>query len=94
MKVEKEVIMENQVKTLLAEILVELFGIDINALPNEARDYPLLSERFGIEPYQMIIFMETVEEKFEIRVPESAIGERKFNTFNDIVKIIIAEKGE
>lgn len=41
MKVEKEVIMENQVKTLLAEILVELFGIDINALPNEARDYPL-----------------------------------------------------
>ena len=68
--------------------------IDINALPNEARDYPLLSERFGIEPYQMIIFMETVEEKFEIRVPESAIGERKFNTFNDIVKIIIAEKGE
>lgn len=42
----------------------------------------------------MIIFMETVEEKFEIRVPESAIGERKFNTFNDIVKIIIAEKGE
>lgn len=40
----------------------------------------------------MIIFMETVEEKFEIRVPESAIGERKFNTFNDIVKLLLLRK--
>ena len=42
----------------------------------------------------MISFLEAVEDKFGIKVPEIAIAERKFNTFNDIVEIIISEKGE
>ena len=41
----------------------------------------------------MITFLEVVEDKFKIKVPEIAIAERKFNTFNDIVEIIILEKG-
>ena len=33
---------------------MELFSIDMSSLPKEARKYPLLSEKFGIEPYQMV----------------------------------------
>lgn len=86
--------MEEQISNLLSKILMELFGIDMNALPEEVRKYPLLSERFGIEPYQMIAFMENIEETFEIKIPESAIVDQKFNSFDDIIKIIISERGE
>ena len=86
--------MEEQINNLLSNILMELFGIDMNAFPKEARKYPLLSERFGIEPYQMVAFMEKVEETFEIKIPESAILDQKFDSFDDIIKIIISEKGE
>lgn len=86
--------MEEQVNNLLSNILIELFGIDMNTLPKDARKYPLLSEKFGIEPYQMVAFMENVEETFEIKIPESAIVNQKFNSFDDIIKIIISEKGE
>lgn len=85
--------MEEQVCSVLSEVVKEVLKIDIGALPDEARDYPLLSGKFGVEPYQMITFLEVVEDKFKIKVPEIAIAERKFNTFNDIVEIIILEKG-
>ena len=65
--------MEEQIVNLLSRILMELFSIDMSSLPKEARKYSLLSEKFGIEPYQMVAFMETVEETFGIKIPESAI---------------------
>lgn len=86
--------MEEQIQKALSQTAKEILEIDFNSLPQEAKNYPLLSAKFGIEPYQMIAFMEAVEEKFNIKVPESAIAERKFNTFHDIVHIIISEKGE
>ena len=86
--------MEEQINNLLSNILIELFGIDMNSLPKEARKYPLLSEKFSIDPYQMVAFMEAVEETFEIKIPESAIVNQTFNSFDDIIKIIISEKGE
>lgn len=84
--------MEEQVRNGLSEVVKETLKIDINALPDEAKNFPLLSGKFGVEPYQMISFLEAVEDKFGIKVPEIAIAERKFNTFNDIVEIIISEK--
>ena len=86
--------MEEQIVNLLSSILMELFSIDMSSLPKEARKYSLLSEKFGIEPYQMVAFMETVEETFGIKIPESAIVTQKFDSFDDIIKIIISEKGE
>lgn len=86
--------MEDQVCNGLSEVVKEVLKIDINTLPDEAKNYPLLSGKFGVEPYQMITFLEAVEDKFKIKIPEVAIAERKFNTFNDIVEIIISEKGE
>lgn len=86
--------MEDQVRSVLSKVVKEVLKIDIDALPDEAKNYPLLSGKFGVEPYQMITFMEVVENTFKIKVPEVAIVERKFNAFNDIVEIIISEKGE
>lgn len=85
--------MDVQIQKSLSELVKEILKIDLSSLLEEAKDYPLLSGRFGIEPYQMITFMEVVEKKFKIKVPESAIVERKFNTFNNILEIIISEKG-
>ena len=75
--------MGEQVRNGLSEVVKETLKIDINALPDEAKNFPLLSGKFGVEPYQMISFLEAVEDKFGIKVPEIAIAERKFNTFND-----------
>ena len=86
--------MEDQIGNLLSKILMELFNIDMYSLPKEARKYPLLSEKFGIEPYQMVAFMETIEDTFEIKIPENAILNQAFNSFDGIIKIIISEKGE
>ncbi|RCX12215.1 peptide maturation system acyl carrier-related protein [Anaerobacterium chartisolvens] len=86
--------MKKQIENSLMEILKDLLGIDISALPDEAKKYPLLSAKFGIEPYQMIKFMEAVEKKFEFKVSQEDIVDRKFNTFLDIVEIIMKSKIE
>lgn len=86
--------MEEQISNLLNNILMKLFNIDMSSFPKEARKYPLLSEKFNIEPYQMVALMEAVEETFEIEIPENAIVNQTFNSFDGIIKIIISEKGE
>ena len=55
--------MGEQVRNGLSEVVKETLKIDINALPDEAKNFPLLSGKFGVEPYQMISFLEAVEDK-------------------------------
>lgn len=80
--------------SVLSKVIKEVLKIDIDALPDEAKNFPILSGKFGVEPSQMITFLEMVEDTFKIKVLEAAIAERRFNTFNDIVEIIISQKGE
>lgn len=81
--------MRKQAEDLLAKIVKEALKVDITALPEEAGKYPLLSERFGVEPFQMIHFLDRVEQEFRLRIPDEAIAEHGFNAFDDIVEIII-----
>lgn len=75
--------MEQELKKIIKDTLF----IDINQLTEEEKKYPLLSSRFNILPYQMLVFFTRVEEKFEIKIKEEDIVEGNFNCYRDILKV-------
>lgn len=76
--------MEEKLKNLIGKTL----SVDIDRLTEEERNYPLLSRRFNVMPYQMLVLFTRIEEKFDIRIPDEDIADGKFNSYNDIVNII------
>lgn len=76
--------MEEKLKDLIDKTL----SVDIDRLTEEERNYPLLSRRFNVMPYQMLVLFTRIEEKFDIRIPDEDIADGKFNSYNDIVNII------
>lgn len=76
--------MEEKLKDLIGKTL----SVDIDRLTEEERNYPLLSRRFNVMPYQMLVLFTRIEEKFDIRIPDEDIADGKFNSYNDIVNII------
>ena len=40
-------------------------------------------------PYQMLVFFTRIEKEFGIRIPDEYIADGKFNSYNDISKIIL-----
>lgn len=75
--------MEEELKKLIKDTLC----IDINQLTKEEKKYPLLSSRFDILPYQMLVLFSRVEEQFEIKIEEQDILNGNFNCYSDILKI-------
>lgn len=75
--------MEEELKKIIKDTLC----IDINQLTEEEKKYPLLSSRFEVLPYQMLVFFSRVEEKLEIKIEEQDIVEGNFNCYLDILKI-------
>lgn len=76
--------MEEKLKNLIGKTL----SVDIDKLTEEERNYPLLSRRFNVMPYQMLVLFTRIEEELAIRISDEAIVNGKFNSYNDIVNII------
>ena len=76
--------MEEKLKDLIGKTL----SVDINKLTEEERNYPLLSRRFNVMPYQMLVLFTRIEAELDIRIPDEDIADGKFNSYNDIVNII------
>ena len=64
-------------------------NVNIDNMTEEEKDYPLLSKRFDVMPYQMLVFFTRIEKEFGIRIPDEYIADGKFNSYNDISKIIL-----
>lgn len=78
--------MENEKK--LKEIIKKVINVDIDGLPEEAKNFPLLSRRFNVQPHEMMVLLFKVEKEFNIEVDELYIENEKFNSFNGILEII------
>ncbi len=76
--------MEEKLKDLIDKTL----SVDIDRLTEEERNYPLLSRRFNVMPYQMLVLFTRIEEELAIRISDEDIVNGKFNSYNDIVNII------
>ena len=77
--------MEKKIKEMIKATL----NVNIDNMTEEEKDYPLLSKRFDVMPYQMLVFFTRIEKEFGIRIPDEYIAVGKFNSYNDISKIIL-----
>lgn len=77
--------MEKKIKEMIKATL----NVNIDNMTEEEKDYPLLSKRFDVMPYQMLVFFTRIEKEFGIRIPDKYIADGKFNSYNDISKIIL-----
>lgn len=77
--------MEKKIKEMIKATL----NVNIDNMTEEEKDYPLLSKRFDVMPYQMLVFFTRIEKEFGIRIPDECIADGKFNSYNDISKIIL-----
>lgn len=77
--------MEKKIKEMIKATL----NVNIDNMTEEEKDYPLLSKRFDVMPYQMLVFFTRIEKEFGIRIPDEYIADGKFNSYNDISEIIL-----
>ncbi len=76
-------------KEKIKEMIKTTLNVNIDNMTEDEKDYPLLSKKFDVMPYQMLVFFTRVEKEFGIRIPEESIVDGKFNSYNDISKIIL-----
>lgn len=75
--------MEEKLKRLIKDTLC----IDISQMTEKEKEYPLLSKRFEVLPYQMLVLFTRIERDFGIRIDEEDIVAGRFNSYSDILKI-------
>lgn len=80
--------MEEQLK----EIIYKTLNINVDAMTDEEKDYPLLSKRLGVLPYQMLVFFTRVEKEMGVTISDEDIGAGKFNAYNSIRRLILGKR--
>lgn len=75
----------------LKELIYKTLNIDIDSMTDEEKDYPLLSKRFGVLPYQMLVFFTRLEKEMGVVISDEAIGAGKFNAYNSIRRLVLGE---
>lgn len=75
----------------LKELIYKTLNIDIDSMTDEEKDYPLLSKRFGVLPYQMLVFFTRLEKEMGVVISDEAIGAGKFNAYNSIWRLVFGE---
>lgn len=78
--------LENKLK----DIIYRTLDIQIDDLCNEEKNYPLLSRKFGVYPYQMLVLFTRIENEMKIKLSEKAVVEGKFNSYVDILSMVEA----
>jgi peptide maturation system acyl carrier-related protein len=75
----------NNVCERLKKIIQDRYNIIIT---DDMVNKNLLGKDFRIGSAELLYLYFDVEKEFNINIPEEAIGDNKFNTFNNIVQII------
>lgn len=81
--------LEAKMEEKIKEMIKTTLNVNIDNMTEGEKDYPLLSKKFDVMPYQMLVFFTRVEKEFGIRIPDESIVDGKFNSYNDISKIIL-----
>lgn len=80
-----------QEETQLKEIMKTVIHVDMDQLPEEAKNFPILSARFDVKPHEMMGLYLKIEEAFQIEISDSAIEQERFQSFSGILKVILEE---
>lgn len=78
----------------LKELLKSVVNVDIDSFPEEARKFPLLSTRFNVYPHEMMGLFLKVEQVFKIEIPDAAIEDGTFNSFDGILSVVTGALNE
>jgi len=81
------VIQPTQLEDSLFEVFAGFTGQDFKENP-DLRDTPLLGELIGLRARDMLFLLFRIEEMFGVKIPDQAIAEGRFNTFNNIQELI------
>lgn len=85
----EKVLIENKLKDIFIAACSP-----INIFKNDSSlDMELLGNILGLSSRHLLFIYFAIEREFQIKIPEYAITEGKFNTFNNILKCIYKEKG-
>lgn len=77
----------NNIELRLATILLKRTCFDFNANMDN-RNEELLGQKIGMPARELVLTLYDIERDFGIRVPERAIIDGSFDTFNHIMEII------
>lgn len=75
----------------LKELIYKTLNIDVDKMTDEEKDYPLLSKRFGVMPYQMLVLFIRVEGEMGVIISDEDIGTGKFNAYNSILRLVLGD---
>ena len=75
----------------LKDLIYKTLNIDIDSMTDEEKDYPLLSKRFSVLPYQMLVFFTRLEREMGVVISDEAVGAGKFNAYNSIRCLVLGE---
>lgn len=65
--------------------------VDMDQLPEEAKNFPILSARFDVKPHEKLGLYFKIEEAFQIKISDSAIEQERFQSFSGILEVILEE---
>ncbi|MCX7923053.1 MAG: peptide maturation system acyl carrier-related protein [Clostridia bacterium] len=82
----------NRTKEKLNKILENRFGFNLRNLKEGYENEELLGRYMQLKARDLLYLYFEVEKEFNIKIPEEAIAEGKFNTLNNIAQIIHKQK--
>ena len=76
------------IKRKISEIFKAKFNVDIDYKNEKLMQTELFSNDFRMPPRDLIYLLIEIEKEYGIAIPQEAIAEGRFNTINNIAKII------
>lgn len=72
----------------LTNIIIKRFQKDISGIDKELYDKELIGIEFDFKPRDLIYLYFDIEKQFDISIPQEDIYENRFNTINNIARIV------
>lgn len=77
----------------LKRIFKDIVKLDFDNMSESHLDKHLLSQCFDLRPRDLVYLLYAIEKEFGITIPQEAIAEGKFSSFNNIYSIITSQEG-
>lgn len=81
----------SEIDTKLKDIFMKRFSINLNDSDIKDLNDNLLGKRFNLQPRDLLYLYCDVENTFSIIIPQHDIAEGRFNSYNNIVRIIYSQ---
>ncbi|KUO77164.1 MAG: hypothetical protein APF77_01735 [Clostridia bacterium BRH_c25] len=79
---------DGNIEKKVRNIIQNILELDFENIYGDSLDEHLLSNRFRLEPRDLVYLLRDVEERFNIEIPQKDIAEGRFSSFNSICSLI------